>query len=73
MSLEDEFWEASFEIAKDRHVALSDLVSDINAQRQHGSLSSMLRLFVLDYYRGKATENPGDEMLGQQPLAPVLS
>jgi hypothetical protein len=26
----------------------------------------VLRLFVLEYYRGKAAEKPGDEMLGQQ-------
>ena len=56
-------------------MTLSELVSGINAQRQHGNLSSALRLFVLDYYRGKAAEKPGDEMLGQQspPSAPVLS
>jgi predicted DNA-binding ribbon-helix-helix protein len=75
VSHEDEFWDALKKIAKDRHVALSDLVSDINAQRQHGNLSSALRLFVLDYCRGKAAEQPDDEMLDQQspPSAPVLS
>jgi len=54
---------------------MSELVSGIDKQRQHGNLSSMLRLFVLEYYRGKAAEKPGDEMLGQQspPTAPVLS
>ena len=75
VSLEDEFWTALKEIAGDRHVTLSELVSGINKQRQHGNLSSALRLFVLEYYRGKAAEKPGDEMLGQQspPTAPVLS
>ena len=75
VSLEDEFWNALKKIANDRHVTMSELVSDIDAQRQHGNLSSMLRLFVLEYYRGKAAEKPGDEMLGQQspPTAPVLS
>ena len=74
VSLEDEFWTALKEIAGDRHVTLSELVSGIDKQRQHGNLSSALRLFVLEYYRGKA-EKPGDEMLGQQspPTAPVLS
>ena len=49
------------------------LGSGIDKQRQHGNLSSAIRLFVLDYYRGKA-EKPGNEMLGQQspPTAPVL-
>ena len=64
VSLEDEFWTALKEIAGDRHVTLSELVSGIDKQRQHGNLSSALRLFVLEYYRGKA-EKPGDEMLGQ--------
>ena len=75
VSSEDEFWNALKKIASDRHVTLSELVSGIDAQRQHGNLSSALRLFVLEYYRGKAAEKPGDEMLGQQspPTAPVLS
>jgi predicted DNA-binding ribbon-helix-helix protein len=74
VSLEDEFWNALKKIANDRYVTLSELVSGIDKQRQHGNLSSALRLFVLEYYRGKA-EKPGDEMLGQQlpPTAPVLS
>ena len=46
MSLEDEFWHALKKIAGDRHVTLSDLVGGIDAQRQHGNLSSALRLFV---------------------------
>jgi predicted DNA-binding ribbon-helix-helix protein len=73
VSLEDEFWNALKEIASDRNVTLSELVADIDAKRQHGNLSSTLRVFVLKYYRGKA-EKP-DEMLGQQspPTAPVLS
>ena len=74
VSLEDEFWNTLKKIANARYVTLSELVSDINAQRQHGNLSSTLRLFVLEYYRGKAAEKPGDEMLDQQspPPAPVL-
>ena len=74
VSLEDEFWNALKKIASDRNVTLSELVSGIDKQRQHGNLSSTLRLFVLEYYRGKA-EKPGDEMLGQQspPTARVLS
>ena len=75
VSFEDEFCYALKKIASDRHVTLSEVVGDIAAQRQHGNFSSALRLFVLEYYRGKAAEKPGDEMLGQQspPTAPVLS
>ena len=75
VSLEDEFWTTLKEIAGDRHVTLSELVSGIDKQRQHSNLSSTLRLFVLEHYRSKAAEKPGDEMLDQQspPTAPVLS
>jgi predicted DNA-binding ribbon-helix-helix protein len=75
VSLEDEFWNALKKIAGDRNVVLSELIGGINVQRQNGNLSSALRLFVLEYYRGKAAEKPGDEMLDQQspPTAPALS
>jgi predicted DNA-binding ribbon-helix-helix protein len=52
VSLEDEFWNALKEIAGKRALQLSNLVAEINEQRGHGNLSSAVRLFVLDYYRG---------------------
>ena len=52
VSLEDAFWNGLKEIAVIRNVALSDLVSSIDKERKHGNLSSAIRLFVLDYYRG---------------------
>jgi predicted DNA-binding ribbon-helix-helix protein len=61
VSLEDEFRNALKEIASDRNVTLSELVGDVDAQRQHGNLSSALRLFVLEYYRGKAAEQLSNE------------
>jgi predicted DNA-binding ribbon-helix-helix protein len=75
VSLEEDFWTTLKEIAGDRRIPLSEVVSGIDMQRQNGNLSSALRLFVLEYYRGKAIEKPGDEMLGQQPPppAPVLA
>jgi predicted DNA-binding ribbon-helix-helix protein len=51
VSLEDAFWKALREIASERHMTLSDLVAAIDSQRQHGNLSSAIRLFVLDFYR----------------------
>ena len=53
VSLEDAFWNGLKEIAVSRNVALSDLVSSIDKERKHGNLSSAIRLFVLDYYRGQ--------------------
>jgi predicted DNA-binding ribbon-helix-helix protein len=51
VSLEDQFWAALKEIAADRHLTLSELVSDIDNERKHGNLSSALRLFVLSCFR----------------------
>jgi predicted DNA-binding ribbon-helix-helix protein len=54
VSLEDAFWKGLKEIADDRDVTLSELVSSIDTDRQQGNLSSAIRLFVLDHYRNHA-------------------
>jgi predicted DNA-binding ribbon-helix-helix protein len=51
VSLEDDFWAALREIALRDRATLSDLVGSIDSQRQHGNLSSAVRLFVLNHYR----------------------
>lgn len=51
VSLEEAFWTAMKEIAARRNMTLSDLVSEIDTNRQHGNLSSAIRLLVLAYYR----------------------
>jgi predicted DNA-binding ribbon-helix-helix protein len=50
VSLEDAFWERLKDIAKSRGMPLSDLISGIDVDREHGNLSSALRLFVLNHY-----------------------
>lgn len=50
-SLEDAFWSTLKVIAQERGEALSQLVAAIDRQRQHGNLSSAIRLFVLGRYR----------------------
>ncbi len=59
VSLEDAFWKGLKEIADDRDMTLSDLVSAIDTDRQHGNLSSAIRLFVLDHYRNGTSPVPG--------------
>jgi predicted DNA-binding ribbon-helix-helix protein len=54
VSLEDAFWTGLKEIAAKRDLTLSDMVATIDQDRRHGNLSSAIRLFVLDYYRGGA-------------------
>jgi predicted DNA-binding ribbon-helix-helix protein len=56
VSLEDAFWKGLKEIATARDMTLSDLVAAIDSERQHGNLSSAIRLFVLDYYRNGHSE-----------------
>jgi predicted DNA-binding ribbon-helix-helix protein len=53
VSLEDAFWDGLKEIAGGRDTTLSDLVAIIDSERQHGNLSSAIRLFVLDFYRNQ--------------------
>jgi predicted DNA-binding ribbon-helix-helix protein len=54
VSLEDQFWMSLKAIASEKHLTLSELVSDIDGARKEGNLSSALRLFVLAWYRQAA-------------------
>jgi predicted DNA-binding ribbon-helix-helix protein len=51
VGLEDAFWEGLKDIAKTRRVTLRDLVGGIDLDREHGNLSSAIRLFVLNHYK----------------------
>jgi predicted DNA-binding ribbon-helix-helix protein len=55
VSLEDSFWAALKELAREQDLPLCELVTRINAQRSAGNLSSALRLFVLERFRERAT------------------
>jgi predicted DNA-binding ribbon-helix-helix protein len=54
VSLEDAFWEALKEIAGARNATLSEVVASIDSSRSQGNLSSAIRLFVLDHFRGNS-------------------
>ena len=72
VSLEDAFWIGLKEISGERHVTLSELVAAIDSQRQHGNLSSAIRLFVLDFHRAQRSEerrNGAHEMRGDRARA----
>ena len=51
VSLEDVFWHQLRSIAQSRGLHLSKLVGSIDAERQHGNLSSAIRLFVFEHSR----------------------
>jgi predicted DNA-binding ribbon-helix-helix protein len=53
LSLEDGFWNGLKQIAYERRMTISDLVAAIDSERLHGNLSSTVRLFVLNFYRGQ--------------------
>jgi predicted DNA-binding ribbon-helix-helix protein len=54
VSIEDPFWNALKEIADIRDIPRAELIPTIKSKRQYGTLSSALRLFVLDHYRALA-------------------
>jgi predicted DNA-binding ribbon-helix-helix protein len=63
VSLEDAFWKGLKEIAARRLMTLAELIGTIDSQRQHGNLSSALRLFVLEFYRSQIPATEGREGL----------
>jgi len=51
VSIEEAFWKSMKEIAGDRTMGLSDLITAIDCERDYRNLSSVIRLFVLEVYR----------------------
>jgi predicted DNA-binding ribbon-helix-helix protein len=50
-------------------MTLSELVAAIDTDRQHGNLSSAIRLFVLDFYRSRVTGDNGGRDGARDPVA----
>jgi predicted DNA-binding ribbon-helix-helix protein len=67
VSLEEAFWNGMKEISGMRDMTLSELVGEIDSNRQQGNLSSAIRLFVLDYFRSRAMAADA------APVAPAAS
>jgi predicted DNA-binding ribbon-helix-helix protein len=63
VSLEEAFWNGMKEISGLRNMTLSELVGEIDNNRQQGNLSSAIRLFVLDYFKSRATSAPPEPKL----------
>src|SRR5262249_61128907 len=73
ISLENEFWKPLQAIAKARAVTVSDLIASINADRQHGNLSSALRLFVLGFYRDQVRSGHFPASLNMPPKPALVA
>ena len=63
VSLEEAFWNGMKEISGQRSMTLSEMVGEIDSNRQQGNLSSAIRLFVLDHFKSRAMGSAG----GSQP------
>ncbi len=73
VSLEDAFWQGLKEIAASRDMTLSDLVATIDTGRDHGNLSSAIRLFVLDFYRAQSDTGSGAEPVRNTAAARMVT
>ena len=73
VSLEDAFWESLRDIAKARRVTLSELVGGIDTAREHGNLSSALRLFVLSQYQKRAASDAIVDKFAEPPNIPTYN
>jgi predicted DNA-binding ribbon-helix-helix protein len=51
LSMPDVFWFALKEIAAQEGIPVSQLVNRIDIDREYANLSSLLRVYVVDYYR----------------------
>ena len=51
VSLEDAFWTALKQLAREQKIPLTEVITGINGQRSVGNLSSAIRLFVLNHFR----------------------
>jgi predicted DNA-binding ribbon-helix-helix protein len=60
VSVEDAFWESLKNIAARRHLTLSAVLTAIDRGRQHDNLSSAIRLYVLNCYRGQLDDGMGE-------------
>jgi predicted DNA-binding ribbon-helix-helix protein len=59
ISLEDAFWTSLQQIARTRHVTISDLIVSLDAARENSNLSSAIRVFILGHYCAMAGHSPG--------------
>jgi CheY-like chemotaxis protein len=73
VSLEHEFWAALKEIAAGRGLTAGQLIATIDDGREQGNLSSTLRLFVLDFFRHRASDRRTVLVVDDDPLVLELA
>ena len=60
VSLENEFWEALGEIARNKNIPIAVLIEQIHNNRTGSNLSSSIRLFVLNYFKTVSRPSPSN-------------
>jgi predicted DNA-binding ribbon-helix-helix protein len=72
VSLEDQFWNGLHEIAGRENMTISTLVEKIDTNRNCHNLSSAIRIFVLDHFRVRTSQQilPSDRL---NPRAPTTN
>jgi len=53
VSLENQFWDALKEIAKERGTSMQGLVATIKAEQPGSNVSSAIRVFVIEHYEAR--------------------
>ncbi|MBC8051071.1 MAG: ribbon-helix-helix domain-containing protein [Chitinophagales bacterium] len=53
ISLEEAFWSALQDVARERGKAVASLIFQIDAKRGKTNLSSAIRVFLLEHFRGR--------------------
>tara|TARA_E500000178_G_scaffold346813_2_gene399042 strand:- start:694 stop:942 length:249 start_codon:yes stop_codon:yes gene_type:complete len=51
ISLEPSFWAALADMARTREMSVTDMIAEIDACERSGSLTSALRVAILNWYR----------------------
>ncbi len=70
ISLEDAFWDALRELAEKRQIKLSELVEEIDANRESQNLSSAIRVYLLETYRHRRDQSFDDVRTVGEPRPP---
>lgn len=70
-TLEIQFWNCLREIARSENIAVDTLVKRIDTDRTRHSLSSAVRLFVLDYFRMRTNRETSADLTASG-TGPVL-
>ena len=60
VSLENEFWEALGEIARNKNIPIAVLIEQIHNNRTGNNLSSSIRLFVPSYFKTVSRQSPSN-------------